>query len=132
MEAVIRFLLNTNQSVRIALTIVYVLGVVALSLLPMRDLPQIHNFRGFDKIVHCCMYFGLSGLLAWSTKTELRYSRFFYIAAATLGWGLFMEFMQLEMHLGREFSWRDMLANSIGVFSGLAFYILLARIALTK
>jgi len=132
MEAILSFLLNLRQSVRIALTIVYILCIVALSLLPMRDLPQIQGFRGLDKIVHFCMYFGFSGLLAWATKTELRYSRLFYIAAVSLSWGLFMEYMQLEMHLGREFSWLDMTANSTGVFSGIAVYILLARMVLSK
>ncbi len=132
MDAILFFFLKLRQSVRVALTIGYTIIVALLSLLPMRDLPHVHEFRGMDKIVHFCMYFGMSGLLSWATKTELRYSRFIYIVAATLGWGLFMEVMQLEMHYGRQFSWFDMLANATGVFSGILVYIILARRVLSQ
>lgn len=127
METVLSFFLNLRQSVRILVAGLYIAGVAALSLLPMRDLPHIHEFRGFDKIVHFCMYFGMSGLLAWATNSEAKNVRLFYLITATIGWGFLMEIMQLEMHLGRQFSWFDMLANATGVFSGTAVYFLLVK-----
>lgn len=132
MNAILTFFLKMQQSVRIAITILYLGCVAALSLLPMNDLPHIHEFRGFDKIVHFCMYFGLSGLLSWAGKTELRYSRFVFIILSTLGWGMFMEIMQMEMHLGRQFSWFDMIANASGVFAGILAYTSLVRLTLAK
>lgn len=132
MNAIISFFLRMPQPARIAIALLYVGCVAALSLLPMNDLPHIHEFRGFDKIVHFCMYFGLSGLLAWAGKTELRYARLFLIIASTVGWGLFMEVMQLEMHLGRSFSWFDMIANISGVFSGILSYMILVRLYVLK
>jgi VanZ family protein len=132
MNAILTFFLKMQQSVRIAITILYLGCVAALSLLPMNDLPHVHEFRGLDKIVHFCMYFGLSGLLSWAGKTELQYSRFIYIIVSTLGWGMFMEIMQMEMHLGRQFSWFDMIANASGVFAGILVYIGLVRLILAK
>lgn len=73
------------------------------------------------------MYFILSVLLSWAIKTELKYSRLLIISVVTIGWGLFMEVMQLAMHLGRAFSVFDMVANTAGVFTGLLFYVLLSR-----
>ncbi len=123
----ISFLLNFRQPIRILLVLFYVGCVAALSLLPMRDFPQIPEFRGFDKIVHFSMYFIFSLLLCWALRTELNYSWLFLVVPVTVGWGVFMEFMQLRMHIGRNFDIHDMIANSIGVGVGILVYILLSR-----
>jgi VanZ family protein len=123
----ISFLLSVRQLFRIFLTIFYVGCIVALSLLPNNDFPRIELFEGADKVVHFLMYFIFSLLFCWTTKTESNYSRLFFIIPVTIGWGIFMEFMQLSMHQGRSFSVFDILANSLGVISGTLIYLLVTR-----
>lgn len=123
----ISYLLSIRQSVRIFLVVVYVGFIVALSLLPPQDLPQVPMFRGEDKVIHFMMYFGFSVLFCWTLKVELNYSKLFYVILVTVGWGILMEYMQLDMHMGRSFSWYDELANSIGVVFGILIYILTSR-----
>ena len=73
------------------------------------------------------MYFIFSLLLSWAVKTEENYERLFLIVPVTIGWGIFMEIMQLEMHLGRSFDLYDILANSTGVVIGVLLYIIVTR-----
>ena len=73
------------------------------------------------------MYFGFSVLFCWTLKTELNLSRLFFVILVTIGWGVLMEYLQLDMHMGRSFSWYDELANSIGVCFGILVYILTTR-----
>lgn len=121
------FLFAVRQPFRIFLVMLYVGCIMALSLLPPQDFPQIPLFEGADKVVHFMMYFIFSILFSWSVKTELNYSRLFLILPGTIGWGIFMEIMQLNMHIGRSFSWYDIMANSIGVVVGILVYVLASR-----
>lgn len=123
----IAFFLNFRQPLRIFLVVLYVGCIAALSLLPMRDLPQIPEFQGFDKLVHFTMYFIFSILLCWALKTEHNYSWLFLVVPVTVGWGVFMEVMQFRMHLGRSFDIHDMMANTVGVGVGILLYLLLSR-----
>jgi VanZ family protein len=123
----ISYLLSIRQSVRILLVVIYVGCVAALSLLPPQDLPEVPMFRGADKMVHFIMYFGFSMLFCWTLKVELNYSKLFFVILVTVGWGILMEFLQLDMHMGRSFSWYDELANSMGVGFGILIYILASR-----
>jgi VanZ family protein len=120
----ISFLLSVRQSVRIALVIIYVGCIVTLSLLPPQDLPELPLFEGVDKVVHFLMYFIFSVLFCWAIKTELNYYRLFLIIPVTIGWGIFMEILQFNMHIGRSFSWYDILANTVGVACGVIIYVL--------
>jgi len=123
----ISYLLSIRQSVRILLVVIYVGCVAALSLLPMQDLPQVPMFRGEDKVVHFIMYFGFSILFCWTLKTELNFSKLFFVLLVTVSWGILMEYLQLDMHIGRSFSWYDELANSIGSGFGILVYTLITR-----
>lgn len=122
----ISFFINIRQSTRIMFVIFYVGCIAALSLLPMRDLPQIPVFPGFDKLVHFSMYFVFSFLFAWALKADHNYYWLFLIVPVTIGWGILMELLQGRMHAGRNFDLHDMAANSIGVCIGLLFFLLLA------
>jgi len=123
----ISYILSIRQSVRVFLVVIYIGFIAALSLLPPQDLPHIPMFRGADKLIHCGMYFIFSVLSCWTLKTELNYSRLFFIIVGTIGWGILMEYLQLDMHRGRSFSWYDELANSIGVTFGILIYTLVSR-----
>jgi VanZ family protein len=123
----ISFLLAVRQPVRVLLVLLYICCIAALSLLPPQDLPKIPLFPGADKIIHFLMYLVFSLLSCWALRTEKHYYRLFLIILATIGWGILMEFFQLEMHAGRSFSWYDVFANSLGVFVGILIYIIAAR-----
>jgi VanZ family protein len=107
--------------------IVYISCVIALSLLPPKDLPHVQLFEGFDKVVHFLMYFPLSALLCWNLKVELKNNRILIVFCIAVMWGIFMEYMQLIMHMGRSFSWYDELANFIGVVFGAFLYWVVTR-----
>jgi len=118
----IAYLLSVRQYFRVILIVFYLSCIVALSLLPPNDLPQVKLFEGFDKIVHFLMYFPLASLLCWNLKTEQKGDRILWVIFGAVLWGIFMEFMQLTMHMGRSFSWYDELANFIGVTFGVVLY----------
>jgi len=118
----IAYLLSVRQYFRVILIVFYLSCIVALSLLPPNDLPQVKLFEGFDKIVHFLMYFPLASLLCWNLKTEQKSDRIIWVILGAVLWGIFMEFMQLTMHMGRSFSWYDELANFIGVTFGVVLY----------
>jgi VanZ family protein len=118
----ISLLLSVPQFFRFALLIIYVGCIMALSLLPPQDLPKVQLFEGADKVIHFLMYLIFSILGCWSLKTEFNRTRILFIIPITMGWGIFMEIMQLNMHIGRSFSWYDELANSVGVLVGVIGY----------
>ena len=120
----ISFLLSIPQYIRFVLLVIYVGCIAALSLLPPQDLPHIELFYGADKLIHLSMYLVFSMLACWSLKAEENTVRILWIILITAGWGIFMEFMQLEMHAGRSFSWYDEMANAIGVLTGISIYLL--------
>lgn len=122
----ISFLLSIPQYIRFMLLFVYVGCIVALSLLPPQDLPKVSLFYGADKLIHLMMYMIFAILGCWALKVEENTRRLILILPVTIGWGIFMEIMQLEMHAGRSFSWMDELANTTGVLIGIIIYRLVA------
>lgn len=128
----ISFILSVRPPFRYALVIFYVGFIMTLSLLPPQSFPKIPLFVGVDKVVHIMMYLIFSILSAWALKIELYNSRVWLIIPVTIGWGILMEYIQLEMRSGRSFSWYDILANTTGVIIGLLFYVLLSRSAFKK
>ncbi len=123
----ISFLFKVKQPVRFLLVVLYVGCIAVLSLLPPQDFPKIPMFPGMDKVVHILMYFIFSLLSCWSVKTELNFSWLLLIIPVTIGWGIFMEYMQRSMHMGRSFDPNDILANSFGVVSGVLIYVLFSQ-----
>ena len=113
---------------RVLFCILYLSVVAVLSLMPSEDVPQLEMFAGFDKVVHGCMYFGLTVLACWTLHAENKRIRIFYVVLFSISWGLLMEVSQLEMMLGRAFEWKDELANSVGSLLGAAAYLGIVRI----
>jgi len=118
----ISFFFSLNQSVRIFLVLLYTGCIAALSLLPPQDFASVPLFEGADKIVHFFMYFIFSFLLCWALKIESKFQRWVLVLPVGIGWGIFMEYTQLSMHIGRSFSWYDILANSLGVIGGIVIF----------
>ena len=124
----IRFIFSRPQWLRVLISILYLSVVAGLSLMPSDDVPQIEMFPGFDKVVHGCMYFGLTILACWTLHAEIKRIKIVYVVLFSISWGLLMEISQLEMMLGRAFEWKDELSNSIGALMGATFYLLITRI----
>ena len=124
----IKYLFSFPRWLRMLLSLVY-LGLVAiLSLLPSKDLPDLHPFAAFDKVVHACMYFGLTILACWTFHAEEKRIRIIFVVLFAICWGLLMEFSQLEMMMGRAFEWTDELSNGLGALLGAAVYAWIAGV----
>jgi VanZ family protein len=124
----ITLLFSIRQWLRITISFIYLICIALLSLLPPNDFPEIALFPGADKIVHTCMYLGLTCLACWSMHAEVKYRWYFIITFFSIGWGVMMEIFQLLMHLGRSFDIYDIVGNSIGTFLGVLIYVLLAQL----
>lgn len=77
------------------------------------------------------MYLGLSVLACWSMHAEVKQKWYFIVMLFAISWGILMEIFQFSMHLGRSFDVFDILANSVGVITGISIYILLSRLKKT-
>ena len=124
----ISFLFSIRQWLRITLSLVYLSCIAFISLLPSKDFPELPSFPGIVKLVHFCMYFGLSILASWSMHAEVKHRWYFFVILFAIGWGVTMEVFQFLMHLGRSFEFYDILANSIGALTGAFIYLLMAQL----
>lgn len=125
----ITFLLSVRLFFRYTLVFIYLGCLVTLSLIPPRSLPKIPLFPGADKLIHVGMYLIFAVLSAWALRIEQYRWRVWLIIPVTIGWGILMEYVQLEMRRGRAFSWYDILANTMGVIIGILFYVLVSQTA---
>ena len=116
------------QWLRISLSLIYLGCIAFLSLLPPKDLPPVSLFEGADKIIHFCLYLGLSVLSCWSLHAELRNIWYYRVILFAIFWGILMEIFQGSMHIGRSFEYLDILSNSVGAITGILIFILLARL----
>ncbi len=123
----IMYLFLIPQWIRLTISIIYLGIIVFLSLLPSNDFPDVSLFEGADKIIHTCMYLGLTCLACWSSHSESNRLWYFLILLFSISWGIIMEIFQLTMHEGRSFDVYDIIGNSIGTLVGLTIYFLISR-----
>jgi VanZ family protein len=90
-----------------------VLGAIYLSLTPGSAMPK--NLLVNDKIAHATTY---TVLTLWFTGLYPR-SRYVWIALCLFALGVFIEFAQGAMELGRQRDYLDVLANTTGICVGL-------------
>ena len=88
-----------------------VLGAVYLSLSPGSTVPGLIN----DKVAHATTY---AVLMLWFAGLYPR-PRYVWIALCLFLMGVFIEFAQGAMALGRQRDYLDVLANSAGIALGL-------------
>ncbi|MEI7524739.1 MAG: VanZ family protein [Mariniphaga sp.] len=124
----ILILFAISQRLRIILSLIYLGCIAILSLLPSADIPQVPMFPGADKIVHLCMYLGLSAISCWSMHAEINTKWYYLVILFAVSWGITMEIFQKIMNLGRSFELLDILSNSIGAIIGVALFMLLVRL----
>lgn len=102
--------------------LIYLFIIAILSLMPVDVLPNFTVNKGLDKVVHLCMYMGLALIAGWSFNiTRNRMRPVYYLLAGVFMWGVLMEILQRTMHNGRNFDFRDMVANLTGAIIG--FYV---------
>ncbi len=110
-------------------TALVLIAILYLSLAP-NPVPYengFFNFKGADKIVHCLMYLGLTGVFCFdfyrkgATKEEARHIITAFTVAIILGGSI--EILQEQMQMGRSGSFYDFMADVagsvIGIISGM-------------
>jgi len=96
--------------------------VTYLSLTP-KGPSMLGLFPHQDKVGHFIFYFVMVLLALWAGTRSVD-SRFFFIVAFTIGYGILMEILQKLMELGRHFDYFDILANISGSLIGAAIFYL--------
>lgn len=106
---------NKEKLFLVSLILVFI-GIAILSLLPPKSIEKIGEH---DKIKHFIAYAVLSlnvGLVVKKLKTYL------FCLPLLIGYGILLEYCQGFVP-GREPSWLDALANSIGISIGFILYL---------
>ena len=98
----------------VGIWIAMIAAVVASSLLPAHDLPEVPD--GFDKVEHFVGYLILG---AWAAMLFAHRRAQAIAAAALIALGIALEVAQGAWTVSRMADSADALANSLGVFAGL-------------
>jgi VanZ family protein len=128
----ISFIFSVKPWIRKTIGFFYLVNVAWLSLSPSYNLPII-NIPYIDKVVHICMYLGLSFLACWIYDIGHHRVSFMYkLLAGVFLYGVLMEILQRTMDNGRNFDFKDMLANLTGAIIGLVIYKYMDKLRLKK
>lgn len=100
----------------LSLAIFWTVGIFIGCSMPGKDLPSIHLFDHFDKVVHFT-FFALFFVL-WYVYFHRVSHIAWYVLAATVIYGFGIEFYQLNCVAGRAFDVWDGLADSVGGLIG--------------
>lgn len=94
------------------------------------------NFKGADKIVHCLMYLGLTGVFCFDfyRKGNIKKESGYIIAAFAVAiiLGGCIEILQEEMQMGRSGSFYDFIADVAGAVIGIISGMWIIRPALLR
>jgi VanZ family protein len=116
-------------------SILLILVVTYLSLMNPPKL-NFHLFQGWDKVVHFCMYAGLSGVI-WLEYLVKHRKMKIKLLRAIIGpiivpvlFGGFIELCQHYFTRSRSGDWMDFFANTVGVITAslIAWFFLRPRI----
>ncbi len=103
----------------ILLTIIYALMIFITSSIPGHSLPKL-KIISFDKLMHCCIYFGLGILLFKANNEQLNISKkyiFLLTLLIGLGYGISDEIHQLFVQ-NRSSTIYDVIADFVGIIIG--------------
>ena len=107
--------------IRKGILISYTLFITSVSLLPAESLPipQTELFPHADKFVHFSIYAVFTFLMfyCWPEKFSGKIKQFLPLLIVLI-WGTFMEILQGLGGYGRNFSYLDIIANSLGFLPG--------------
>lgn len=97
--------------------------IVYASLTPSSNIPKLLLFPHFDKVVHFCIYLGLSFLLVPSILQHKNYFKaYVYAAVFSAVTGILFELLQTYATSSRSGSIYDELANTAGAITGVLLY----------
>ena len=115
-------------------------GIIAyMSLLPSSELPS-SLFLLSDKLIHAFIYFCLTMLIVLSfiyrnkflNRKTTQINIFVISALISLLFGVFIEFAQDKMNIGRTGDWKDVIANSFGIVIVYPFMNLIVKFNILK
>jgi VanZ family protein len=102
--------------------------IVFASLTPSAKIPNITLFPHADKVIHFCMYLGLSFLLIPPLTIRKNYKHsFIFSFMISVLIGFLMEYFQYLFAMGRSAELFDFFANMLGTIAGIYFYQILIR-----
>jgi len=104
------------------LSIITALVILYLSLAPSDtfDKVSVFNFPNVDKVVHLCMYFGLTIVLLYENKSTVKSNRsLFFLAIIPFAYGVLIEFLQSWLTLTRHGEFFDAVFDLFGVLIAL-------------
>lgn len=107
-----------------SVSIVLLVAIMYVSLLPMKELPDVHFFQ-VDKLVHISMYFVLSLGLFKGFFGHNGLKGIILACVLSLFYGIIVEVLQYFLPTGRMFDIFDIFANGIGaMIAYLVIYII--------
>jgi len=102
--------------------------IIFASLIPTDKLTDYSLFMHADKVIHFCMYLGLTFLLVPALTIHKNFKRSYLISfIISLFTGFAMECFQFLIANGRSAEICDIVANIIGSLAGIACYQLIMR-----
>lgn len=124
----ISFIFSFKPWLRKTIGVLYLVTIAVISLMPSQDLPHFTKSKEIDKVIHVCMYLGLAFLASWNYDIFHKKLKYMYmLLAGVFMYGVVMEILQRTMQNGRDFDFKDMLANLTGTIFGLWIYRYLDR-----
>ena len=112
---------------RYPFSLIIILVIIYLSFFKPPTIERIPLFPGIDKVVHFCMYGGLSGILwlefLWNHRTGGMVMRHAWIGAVTcpIAMSGLVEILQAYCTVNRSGDWLDFVANCCGVLAATLF-----------
>ena len=121
-------LFQVSSTAYLIFALTWTLLVLYFSLMSARSIASLHlwSFPGLDKVAHAVFYF-LFGFL-WSMSISRNKDRTLWILITAIGFGVLMEAGQYRLMNGRSSELPDILANTIGAFSGVFIFKWLNRL----
>ncbi len=114
--------LSRHKSLCFILATVWTLLIFYGCTIPGKDLPPVHLFDHFDKVVHLVFFFIFYILWTLISYKSVKYRYFILIMCFVLGFSI--EYYQINYVKGRSFDIWDGIADTIG---GLLGYIMLQK-----
>jgi VanZ family protein len=105
----------------------YLIAIIIMSLLPPDNLPDLVLFIFADKLIHCCMYSGLTFLMFWAWPNLFNGKKVLLPFLIVVLCGFSMEILQGVFGMGRTFDLWDQFSNMIGFFPGWVSWLLFRK-----
>lgn len=113
-----------------ALTILWLIIMLALMSMPSNDLPRTNYFAGFDKLAHCGFFFVFTIFLLQGSVRQTRHNSYkltlMFVALLISGFFAFLtEGIQYYLSADRQADWWDIFADFVGIGMALFSFLVL-------